>query len=148
MLYVQDPNVNLQICSSNGKNFTSISQELLKVVGGRHFTVPSYRTSAFVFICISYVPSALENKNWQFLLTALKNLGFFCVSLLIYWSLIDLLISINLYWFIEFILVCVKAFAWFSKNFTLSLFSVHQLFYKNKMMSKQTYKIPYLLNST
>lgn len=39
-LYVHEPNDNTHLCSSKGKYFTSMLQELLNEAGGSHFTIP------------------------------------------------------------------------------------------------------------
>lgn len=58
--YVQLPNFNTHVCSSNGKNSTSISHDDLNMAGGFHSTSPMWYMVALVASVTSKLPSALR----------------------------------------------------------------------------------------
>lgn len=58
--YVQLPNFNTHVCSSNGKNSTSISHDDLNMAGGFHSTSPTWYMVALVASVTSKFPSALR----------------------------------------------------------------------------------------
>lgn len=62
-LQVHEPNFMMQLCSSNGKYSTLISQEDLQIAGGFQETFPSNVTIAFVIRVTSQFPSALQTNK-------------------------------------------------------------------------------------
>lgn len=63
--YVQLPNFNTHVCSSNGKNSTSISHDDLNMAGGFHSTRPTWYMVALVASVTSKFPSALRITHKQ-----------------------------------------------------------------------------------
>lgn len=60
---VQEPNFKTQVCTSYGKNSTSMEQEDLYTAGGCQTTNPVQQTVALVISVTSQFPSALESPK-------------------------------------------------------------------------------------